>query len=40
VAFRLAGSMAELGCATYETAVLEISYLSPDVTELAGEPRR
>jgi len=31
-----AGSMAELGCATYETAVLEISYrCPPDVTELA-----
>jgi len=31
-----AGSMAELGCAAYETAVLEISYrCPPDVTELA-----
>jgi DNA helicase IV len=30
------GSMAELGCAAYETAVLEISYrCPPDVTELA-----
>jgi DNA helicase IV len=31
-----AGSMAELGCAAYQTAVLEISYrCPPDVTELA-----
>ena len=31
-----AGSMAELGCAAYETAVLEVSYrCPPDVTELA-----
>ena len=31
-----AGSMAELGCAAYETAVLEVSYrCPPEVTELA-----